>query len=105
MIFQSDLPLVMQYFAGEYSATLNSEDLNHPDLVLTTARAKGGTMVMWKKDLDPYITAHIQDSSSFLPIVVDIPGWKTMVHVAAYLPTAGKEAEYLDSIARMKNLY
>ena len=102
MIFQSDLPLIMKYFSGEYSAALNSEDLHDPDLMLTSSRAKGGTLILWHKYLDPYVTVHIADSSSFLPIVLDLPGWKTMVHIATYLPTAGKEAEYLDSIASMK---
>ena len=102
MIFQADLPLVMQYFKGEYSAVLNSEDLHDPDLMLTASKAKGGTMVMRQKYLDPYITVHIADSPSFLPVVVDIPGWKTMIHVATYLPTAGKEAEYLDDIAKLR---
>ena len=102
MIFQSDLPLIMKYFSVEYSAALNSEDFHDPDLMLTSSKAKGGTMVLWQKYLDPYVTVHISESSSFLPIVVEIPGWKTMVHIATYLPTAGKEAEYLDNIASMK---
>ena len=74
MIFQSDLPLITRYFRGEYSVALNSEDLHDPDLMLTTSKAKGGTMVMWQKYLDPYVTVHIADSSSYLPIVLDIPG-------------------------------
>ena len=82
--------------------SLNSEDLHNPELSLTTSRAKGGTMVMWQKHLDPYVTVNVPDSSSFLPIVIEIPGFTTMIHVALYLPTAGKETEFLDELANMK---
>ena len=101
-LFQSDLPTIMKYFQGEYSVSLNSEDLHNPELSLTTSRAKGGTMVMWQKHLDPYVTVNVPDSSSFLPIVIEIPGFTTMIHVALYLPTAGKETEFLDELANMK---
>ena len=101
-LFQSDLPSITRYFKGEYTTVLNSEDLHNPDLMLTTCRAKGGTIVMWQKELDPYVTAHVPESSSFLPVVIDIPGWKTMIHLATYLPTAGKETEYLEDLARMR---
>ena len=101
-MFQSDLPPVMKYFRGEYAAVLNSEDHHNPDLALNTAKAKGGTMVLWKKDLDPYITVQISDSPAFLPVVLEIPGFRTTIHIAAYLPTAGKEAEYLAELARMR---
>ena len=101
-IFQADLPQISKYFRGEYSLSLNSEDLHNPDLVLTTSKAKGGTMVMWLKELDPYLTVHIAESSSFLPIVLDIPGWKTMIHIATYLPTSGQDSEYHDALASLK---
>ena len=43
-IFQSDLQNLTRYFKGEYTTVLNSEDLHNPDLMLTSTRAKGGTM-------------------------------------------------------------
>ena len=100
-IFQSDLPAITKYFKGEYSIALNSEDLHDPDLVLTSSKAKGGTAVMWMKSLDPYITVYNADCSSFLPIIVDIPGWKPMVHVSVYLPTAGKDTEFYEDLTNM----
>ena len=102
MMFQSDLPAIVKYLKGEYTTALNSEDLHNPDLMLTSSKAKGGTCVMWKNDLDPYISVHISDSASFLPIVVDIPGWNPMIHLAMYLPTAGKDSEFCDDLARMR---
>ena len=59
-------------------------------------------MLMWQKHLDPYISVHITDSSAFLPIVMDLPGWKPMIHIATNLPTAGKEVEYHDDLAKLK---
>ena len=92
----------MEYFKGEYSSSLNSEDLHNPDLPMTSNKAKGGTLVMWKSDLDPYITVHCTDSSAFLPIVIDSPNVQTSIHVALYLPTSGKEAEYLAELASLR---
>ena len=60
-------------------------------------------MVMWKKELDPYVTVHISDSASFLPIVIDIPGWTPMIHCGVYLSTPGKETEFLTDLASMRN--
>ena len=100
-IYQSDLPAIIKYFRGEYSFTLNSEDVHYPELCLTSSKAKGGTMVMWRKDLDPYITICNPDNASFLPIVLEIPGWIPMIHLAAYLPTAGKDSEYLADLGSM----
>ena len=102
MMFQSDLPAIAKYLKGEYTTVLNSEDLHKPELMLTSSKAKGGTCVMWKNDLDPFISVHISDSASFLPIVVDIPGWNPMIHLAMYLPKAGKDSEFCDDLARMR---
>ena len=80
-MFQADLPEIAQYFKGEYSMPLNSEDVHFPELSLSRSRGKGGTMVMWRKNLDPFITMHKTISSAFLPLVLDIPGWTPMIHV------------------------
>ena len=102
-LFQADLPSISKYFKGEYSMFLNSEDLHFPELSLSSSRAKGGTMIMWCKDLDPYITVHPTSSPAFLPVTLDIPGWTPMIHVSSYLPTAGKETEYFTDLAAMKD--
>ena len=60
-------------------------------------------MVMWKKELDPYVTVHISESASYLPIVIDIPGWTPMIHCGVYLPTAGKETEFLTELVSLRN--
>ena len=101
-IFQSDLPQIMKYFKGEYSASLNSEDLHNPELNLISSRSKWGTMVMWRKDLDPYVSVYTPPTSAFLSATVDFPGLSTMIHIAVYLPTAGKDAEYLMELANLR---
>ena len=100
--FQADLPSVIDYFKGDYDAFLNSEDLLEPDLSHQANRTKGGNMIMWRKHLDPYISVHKPDSTSFLFVILDIPGHKTSIHAALYLPTAGKDLEYLAALATLK---
>ena len=103
-LYQCDLLPSMTYFRGEYSSSLNSEDLYDMDLPLRNPKAKGGTMVMWKIALDPYVTIHRTDCSSFLPIVVSLPNSPPAIHIALYLPTRGKECEFLEAIADLRIL-
>ena len=100
--FQADMAQSMEYFTGEYFSSLNSHDLHDLDLPLTSNRAKGGTLVMWKTHLDPYLTIQVPDSSAFLPVIISIPNHRTSIHVALYLPTAGRDAEYLYELAQLK---
>ena len=59
-------------------------------------------MVMWRKDLDPYVSVNTPHTSAFLSVTVDIPGFITMVHIAVYLPTAGKDSEFLTELASLR---
>ena len=93
----------MNYFNGDYCYTLNSEDLHSPDLPLLSNKAKGGTLVMWKKQLDPFISVLTPDTSSFLPIVLEIPSLRTSIHIALYLPTAGQDSQYIAELAKLRN--
>ena len=100
-MFQCDLALAIQLFLGEYCSSLNSKDLYDDDLALTSYRSHGGTMILWKKELDPHIKVHKVTSSSFLPIIFDPPNLPPTVHVAVYLPTRGKESEFLNELAML----
>ena len=100
--FQADVNQCMDYFRGEYSFSLNSEDLHEPDLAFQKTRTKGGTMIMWRHSLDPYVTVFPVQTASFLPIHLHIPGFLHSIHIALYLPTAGKEAEFLLEMSRLK---
>ena len=83
--------------------SLNSDDLHDPELSLVKSKAVGGTLVMWRRCLDPYITVHPVQSSAFLPIVLQLPGAEISVHLALYLPTSGKEYEFVSELANLKN--
>ena len=73
MLFQCDLEDETLLFRGEYCSYLSSDDVFNKDIPLVTKRAKGGTMLMWKKELDAFITPLESPSSSFLPILFAPP--------------------------------
>ena len=92
----------MSLFRGEYSCTLHSEDLLDAELPMIKNRAKGGTMAMWKKHLDQYVSVCTRGlSSSFLPLVFSAPGLVTSIHITIYLPTAGKDREFFEELAKL----
>ena len=66
-VYQTDINQYIKGVQHEYCFWLNSDDLTDPDLPLLKSRAKGGTMALWRKWLDPYITVHHTQSSAFLP--------------------------------------
>jgi hypothetical protein len=56
---------------------------------------------MWKCQYDPYITLHQVQSTAFLPVLFHPPGSALSVHIAVYLPTLGKESEFLDELSKL----
>ena len=103
MIFASDLDYCMSIFKGEYSFHLNSEDRLDPEIALSKTKALGGTLVMWRKSLDKFVTIHPSPSTSFLPLVLSPPGCPVSIHIAIYLPTSGKETQFLEEILLLEN--
>ena len=104
MLFQCNEVHSMNLFKGEYFSKLFSEDLLDSSLPLTKYRAKGGTMALWKRGLDQYITVwtdHI--SPSFLPLVFSYPGSVTTIHITLYLPTSGKDVEFIEVLVKLDN--
>ena len=59
--------------------------------------------MLWKRELDPFVTTHTCDTSSYLPIIVEIPGFRTSIHIAVYLPTAGQDSQYMEDLAKLGN--
>ena len=94
----------MDVFSTRYCHSLNSSDLSDPDLPLVTTKAFGGTMAMWRKEYDPFVTVHQSPTSSILPLVFDHPDLRPSVHLTIYLPTAGREAEFVDALAHLANI-
>ena len=56
---------------------------------------------MWRKDLDPYVNVHDALTSSFLPIIIALPSQAVSIHVTVYLPTSGKNNEFVLELAAL----
>ena len=100
-IFQCDILPLFTSFQGNFSFHLNSEDLLCPDLPLMSKKAKGGTMAMWRVELDPFIKVLPSSSPAILPLVLAIPGLTTTAHVTVYLPTSGRDPEFFSALATL----
>ena len=83
---------------------LNSDDIYDPDLPLLKNRAHGGTLTLWKAELDPFITILASETSRITAIVLDLPGLVTTVHINIYLPTSGKEEEFIATLATLQGV-
>ena len=59
-------------------------------------------MIVWKKEFDAHITVHPVTTSSFLPIIFSPPGAPVSIHIALYLPTSGKENEFIEQICLLR---
>ena len=66
---------------------------------MITFKAHGGTMVMWRTGLDPFVTTLSTPSPSFLPILLQIPGFSKSIHIAIFLPTSGKDPEFVSALS------
>ena len=81
---------------------LNSDDLYDPELPLLKTRAHGGTLTMWREELDSFITVLDTKTSRVTGIILDIPFCQSTVHINIYLPTAGKDSEFMDALATLQ---
>ena len=104
MLFQCDVNQEMELLKGDYCFTLNSDDMLDPELPLTQKRANGGTMALWKRNLDQYVTVFPSPSSSILPIVFAPPNQLPALLLTIYLPTAGRDAEFVEEITNLNNI-
>ena len=100
-LFTCDLDRVMSHFKGEYFYSLNAPDSHEPDLPLRSSKATGGTMLMWKSDIHPYVTIRSASTSSFLPLIFQPPGTITSVHISVYLPTHGREQDFILDLSKL----
>ena len=97
-----DAPLALEEFASQYSFFLNSEDRHDSLLSMVKSRAHGGTLAMWKKHLDPYISVLDPDSSHVLALSYEKPGLQTSIHITVYLSTAGKDNDFMKDLANLQ---
>ena len=100
-LYSCDLLHEMSLFKNSYSSCLNSIDLFDNDFPLTRRKTIGGTMVLWKHELDQFVTQLSCPSPSILPILFSPPLSKPSVHVTLYLPTAGRNEDFLMESANL----
>ena len=91
----------MSHLRQNYCYFLNGPDNHNPELPLKNSKAVGGTMVIWKRKFDPFMTPRSVSSSSFLPVVLHPPGFLPTIHVCIYLPTYGREKEFLHEFSSL----
>ena len=103
LMYQCDLTRETSIFNGEYCSSLSSDDLTDYELPLARSRPKGGTMIMWRYNLDSYIKTLNPPSSNILPVLFSPPGSMPSLHISIYLPTAGKDSEFIEQISCLHN--
>ena len=101
--YQTDIRQLLKGIGHEYDFWLNSDDLHDHELPLVKSRAIGGTLALWRKWLDPFISVHPVQSSAFIPLILKLPETRISVHVALYLPTHGRDTEFISELATLKN--
>ena len=102
-LFQCDLGRATTPLNPSYNSFLNSDDLYNPELPLISSRAFGGTLTLWKRSLDPYVKILNVNTSSFLPLLLQVPGCPPSVHFNIYLPTAGLTSDYVSALSSLEN--
>ena len=100
-LFTCDLSPALSMFKGSYECYLNSDDTFCPELPLITRKPVGGTMALWRQELDPYVRVLPSTTSAVLPILLAIPGLAKSIHISVYLPTSGRDAEFLCALAAL----
>ena len=101
--YRCDLAPLLTPFLGSYEAHLNSEDAHDFDLPLTHPRAKGGTMILWHTTLSPYLKVLPTPSPSFVSVLLVLPGHLPSLHTAVYLPTAGRDGDWLACLVELED--
>ena len=101
-VFQSDAISVLYPLKAKYCYFLNSDDLHDPELPMVRSRLIGGTLVLWAHLLDPYVTIHPPTTSAITALILCIPGYQVTVHIAIYLPTSGRDTDFLSEITNLR---
>ena len=100
--FQHEAKTAIELCEGAYSCSLNSDDLYDSELPFIKNRSNGGTMILWKKTLDKCVSILPTVTSSFLPLLFQPPGSPPSLHLSLYLPTSGKETEFTEELAKLR---
>ena len=101
-IFQYDLKTTLNHLGNKFMMFLNSDDLHEPEVAMVKSRIVGGTLLIWAAYLDPYVTIHPPTTSSFTALILNMPGYITTIHVVIYMPTSGKENEFITELSNLR---
>jgi hypothetical protein len=101
-MFQSDIATTMGPVDSTHCYYLNSDDLHDNDLALKKTKSLGGTLLMWKKKLNPYVSIYSVNTHAFTPLVLQLPGHKISIHISLYLPTSGKDQEFVNELSNLR---
>ena len=76
----------------------------HDELLsLLKTRAHGGTLALWRKELDLFVRILDPPSSRILALVLDKPEYQVSIHVTIYLSTAGKDPEFMEDLTLLSD--
>ena len=103
-IYECDIASTLKFISPSYSYHLNSEDRHNNSLPLVKSKAKGGTLLLWPSAFDPFITILPTPSPALLPCVLKLPGYLTSYHICIYLPTAGKDDQFISELSSLEVL-
>ena len=93
----------MNLLSGEYHHALSSDDMVDPDLPYIKNRSNGGTMILWKNNLNKFVKILPPKTPSFLGLLFSPPYCQQSLHISLYLPTSGKETEFVAEIAKLND--
>ena len=102
LTFQFEAKAATDLFHGEYDYLLNSDDTFDKELPFMKNRSHGGTMILWRRSLSEFISALPTPSASFAALLFHPPGAPASLHVSLYLPTSGKESEFITEITNLR---
>ena len=100
-LFQCDASLALAPLLPTFCYKLNSQDSYYPELALEQRQAHGGTLAMWHSALDPFVSLLPTSSPAVLPLLLSIPGLSKSVHIVVYLPTSGRDEDFVIALASL----
>ena len=103
-VYDCDVSSVFQPMKATHRFHLNSEDAFNDSLALEKSKAKGGTMIVWSLSIDPYVTILPTTTPAILPCRLQLPGLVASYHFCIYLPTAGKNDEFVSTLAELSDM-
>ena len=102
LIFQFEAKAATDLLHGDYDYVLSSDDSSDPELPSIKSKSYGGTMILWKRSLCEFISVLSSPSSSFSAIIFRPPLSPPSLQVSLYLPTSGKEAEFIEEVSKLR---